>query len=355
MGGLLTKLGQRTKAHGVKLVYHNHMGNLGERPEEVAEVLAATDPAVVGFLLDMAHYAQAGGDVAAAVRTHRARLGLIHAKDVRTVPRAADAPANARSYQFVELGRGRVDLPGAFTALARRGLSWMGDPRARRRPRPGRIGECVHAHQQALHRAGAQARPLKARFPMAHSSSAFRRRPRRRPRPGRRRRGVRRRPGRRQAAGRRLAAAARDADAPVGPGAHRRPRRRQAVHVVHLAGDAEEADAVPDPQRRRRRADARLPAGRRASAATIRTTSACGSTTATSTATTSGTTPTPSTTRRGSRRWAGSSTPASPRWTAAAATPSSASRRAGSRRRTARRWSTRTPRSPSAPPPTGCA
>ncbi len=118
MGGLLTKLGQRTQALGVKLVYHNHMGNLGERPEEVAEVLAATDPAMVGLLLDMAHYAQAGGDVAAAVRTHRSRLGLIHAKDVRTVPKAADAPANAKSYQFVELGRGRVDLPGAFTALA---------------------------------------------------------------------------------------------------------------------------------------------------------------------------------------------------------------------------------------------
>jgi inosose dehydratase len=118
MGGLLTTLGQRTKALGVKLVYHNHMGNLGERPEEVAEVLAATDPAVVGFLLDVAHYAQAGGDVAAAIRTQRSRLALIHAKDVRTVPKAADAPANAKSYQFVELGRGRVDLPGAFTALA---------------------------------------------------------------------------------------------------------------------------------------------------------------------------------------------------------------------------------------------
>jgi inosose dehydratase len=117
MGGLLTKLGQRTKTHGVQLVYHNHMGNLGERPEEVAEVLAAADPAVVGLLLDMAHYAQAGGDVAAAVRTHRSRLALIHAKDVRTRPRAADAPANAPPYQFVELGRGRVDLPGAFTAL----------------------------------------------------------------------------------------------------------------------------------------------------------------------------------------------------------------------------------------------
>ena len=70
------------------------MGNLGERPEEVAEVLAATDPAAVGFLLDVAHYTQAGGDVAAAIRTHKSRLAVVHAKDVRTVPRAADATPN---------------------------------------------------------------------------------------------------------------------------------------------------------------------------------------------------------------------------------------------------------------------
>jgi inosose dehydratase len=118
MGGLLTTLGQRTAALGVKVVYHNHMGNLGEQPEEVAEVLAATDPGAVGFLLDVAHYTQAGGDVAAAIRTHKSRLAVVHAKDVRTVPRTAEAKPNAPAYQFVELGRGRVDLPGAFAALA---------------------------------------------------------------------------------------------------------------------------------------------------------------------------------------------------------------------------------------------
>jgi inosose dehydratase len=124
MGGLLTTLGRRCQPLGVKLVYHNHMGNLGQRPEEVAEVLAASDPAVVGLLLDVAHYAQAGGDPAAAVRAHKDRLVLVHAKDVRTVPRPAAAPANAPSYQFVELGRGRVDLPGAFTAL--KGVGYRG-------------------------------------------------------------------------------------------------------------------------------------------------------------------------------------------------------------------------------------
>lgn len=126
MGGLLTKLGHRTAALGVKLVYHNHLGNLGERPEEVADVLGASDPAAVGFLLDMAHYTQAGGDVAAAIRAHTSRLVVLHAKDVRTVPRAADARPGTPAYQFVELGRGRVDLPGAFGALSEVGYrGWV--------------------------------------------------------------------------------------------------------------------------------------------------------------------------------------------------------------------------------------
>lgn len=117
MGGLLTTLGRRCEALGVKLAYHNHMGNLGQRPEEVAEVLAATDPAVVTWLLDVAHYAQAGGDPAADIRANKARIGLVHAKDVRSVAPGPAATPNAPSYQFVELGRGRVDLPGTFAAL----------------------------------------------------------------------------------------------------------------------------------------------------------------------------------------------------------------------------------------------
>jgi inosose dehydratase len=117
MGGLLTTLGQRAKAAGVKLVYHNHMGNLGEKPEEITEVLAASDPAAVGLLFDMAHYTQAGGDCAKGIHEHKARLVLVHAKDVRTVPRMPDSPQRQQTYQFVELGRGRVDLPGTFAAL----------------------------------------------------------------------------------------------------------------------------------------------------------------------------------------------------------------------------------------------
>lgn len=115
MGSLLTELGRRTADLGIPLGYHNHMGNLGQAPEEVARVLDAADPRFVKFELDIAHYAQAGGDPAEAVRQYADRLLFLHVKDVES-PR----PGQGRgSYRFVELGRGKVDLPAFFAALRR--------------------------------------------------------------------------------------------------------------------------------------------------------------------------------------------------------------------------------------------
>ncbi|HET7187599.1 MAG TPA: TIM barrel protein [Gemmatimonadaceae bacterium] len=110
LGGLLTEIGRRAADVGVQVVYHPHMGTIGERPENAERVLAASDPAVVKLLLDVAHYTQGGGDPAAAIRRHHARIGLLHIKDVEPIPAAP-------GYRFTELGRGRVDLPAVFDAL----------------------------------------------------------------------------------------------------------------------------------------------------------------------------------------------------------------------------------------------
>ena len=113
MGRLLSELGRRTADLGVPLGLHNHMGNLSQSPDEVARVLDASDPRHVKLELDVAHWHQAGGDPAAAVRAHRDRLLFLHIKDV-------ESPAPGRgpgSYRFVELGRGRVNLPAVFVAL----------------------------------------------------------------------------------------------------------------------------------------------------------------------------------------------------------------------------------------------
>src|SRR5262249_45594636 len=60
LGLLMSELGKRTAALGIPLVYHHHMNSLGERPEEIAQILDAADPTYVKLLLDVAHYQQGG-------------------------------------------------------------------------------------------------------------------------------------------------------------------------------------------------------------------------------------------------------------------------------------------------------
>ena len=116
MGKLLTEIGRRTADLGVPLGYHNHMNNLGERPEEVRAVLGAADPKFVKLELDTAHYQMGGGDPVAAIKEYRDRLLFLHIKDLETPIPGATGDLS-RSYRFVELGRGKVNLKGVLDAL----------------------------------------------------------------------------------------------------------------------------------------------------------------------------------------------------------------------------------------------
>lgn len=114
LGRLLTEIGKRTADLGIPMAYHNHMHSLGEGPDEVDALMDAADPKYVKLLLDVAHYAQGGGDPAKAIRKYRDRILFLHIKDVESVAPTAESTSN---YRFVELGRGRVDLPAVFVAL----------------------------------------------------------------------------------------------------------------------------------------------------------------------------------------------------------------------------------------------
>src|SRR5207302_1046893 len=114
LGRLISEIGKRTADLGVSLGYHNHMGSLGERPEEVDQILQAADPRYAKLELDVAHYFQGGGDPAKAIEKYADRLLFLHIKDVESLPSASNPK---RSYRFVELGRGRVDLPAVFEGL----------------------------------------------------------------------------------------------------------------------------------------------------------------------------------------------------------------------------------------------
>lgn len=116
LGRLMSELGRRTAEIGVPLVYHHHMNSIGEPPAAIDAIVAASDPRYVGVLFDIAHYQQGGGDPVAAIRRFKDRIKVVHLKDVRPI-------AAAPGYQWVELGRGRVDVKGCVAALRDVGFS----------------------------------------------------------------------------------------------------------------------------------------------------------------------------------------------------------------------------------------
>ncbi len=131
LGRLLTELGKRTADLGVPMVYHPHMNSTGEKPQELRAIVDASDKRYVRMLFDVAHYQQGGGDPAAAIREYREWIDVIHLKDVR-------AATGTSTYEFVELGRGRVNLPAVFTALREIAFDKWGIVELDRVPDPGR-------------------------------------------------------------------------------------------------------------------------------------------------------------------------------------------------------------------------
>ncbi len=114
LGKALTELGKRTADLGIPLGYHNHMGSLSERPEELDQVMSASDPRYVKLELDIAHYFQGGGDPVKAIEKFSDRLLFLHIKDVERVSKSV--------YRFVELGHGLVDVPAVFESLGKIGF-----------------------------------------------------------------------------------------------------------------------------------------------------------------------------------------------------------------------------------------
>lgn len=120
LGKRLNEIGKRTLGeYGVKLGYHNQMGSLGERREEVDRIMDATDPKYVWALLDIAHLQVAGGDPVRFTRDYLNRIAYPHFKDVIIHPTQAamDGSRPRPKYDFVELGQGKVDIPGALQIM----------------------------------------------------------------------------------------------------------------------------------------------------------------------------------------------------------------------------------------------
>jgi inosose dehydratase len=109
-GELLTEIAKRASDFGIRTGFHNHMNTIAQAPEGLNAILDAADPKYVELELDTAHYAQGGGDPAAAIRKYGRRLLFLHLKDVKNA-------ATKSGYEFAELGQGRIDWNAVFTAL----------------------------------------------------------------------------------------------------------------------------------------------------------------------------------------------------------------------------------------------
>ncbi|KAA9383177.1 myo-inosose-2 dehydratase [Neorhizobium galegae] len=108
-GAGVEALAEFAAGQGVTLVYHHHMGTIVESEDEIDRLMAHTGPHAK-LLLDTGHCLFGGGDPERAAKNHMARVGHIHAKNVRP-----DIAAQVRSegLSFLEgVRRGVFTVPG---------------------------------------------------------------------------------------------------------------------------------------------------------------------------------------------------------------------------------------------------
>lgn len=105
----LTALAEYAADRGIALVYHHHMGTVVQTEAEIDRLMAMTGPAV-RLLLDLGHCWYGGGDPSAVARKHMARIGHIHAKNVR--PQIVQQVWDQRLSFLEGVRRGSFTVPG---------------------------------------------------------------------------------------------------------------------------------------------------------------------------------------------------------------------------------------------------
>ena len=110
---------------GLRTVFHHHCAGYVETPAEIDQLMALTDPSLVGLVLDMGHFQFGGGDPLEALKKHKARIWHIHFKDCH--PEIAEKSKiegwdyfqSVGNGVFCELGKGSVDFPAIVEELTK--------------------------------------------------------------------------------------------------------------------------------------------------------------------------------------------------------------------------------------------
>lgn len=120
----LNRSGERLKAQGLSLLYHNHNVELlpvrpGLRAYEI--LLRDTDPELVGFEFDSYWFTDGGADAAAWMRRLGSRMKLWHVTDRGSRP-TGPAMTPILRQDSMELGTGNMDLDGLYALAAENGI-----------------------------------------------------------------------------------------------------------------------------------------------------------------------------------------------------------------------------------------
>lgn len=108
---------------GLITVFHHHTAGYVETPEETAELLARTDPKLVGLCLDTGHWHFGGGDAVECIKTYGERVRYLHFKDVNPTIKAKLQAGELDYYEAVRqgifsvLGQGEVDFPAVIREM----------------------------------------------------------------------------------------------------------------------------------------------------------------------------------------------------------------------------------------------
>ncbi len=111
--GFLNDLGAKAIKHGLRFAYHNHFWEfLPQGDTNGFEILMReTDPDLVDFEMDCAYVACMGGDPAKELRDHRARIKLLHIKDIRALKEPG------KDLQTIAAGQGIIDWKPVFAEM----------------------------------------------------------------------------------------------------------------------------------------------------------------------------------------------------------------------------------------------
>lgn len=123
------RYGAALKAAGLRFAYHNHSGDFlaADAPSAPGEtfydvLIAATEPGVVSFQLDVFWVVWGGAKATEILERHGDRICSLHLKDLARDAKTDADPKSARAL-MVRLAAGRVNIPAVITIAKARGIT----------------------------------------------------------------------------------------------------------------------------------------------------------------------------------------------------------------------------------------